>query len=168
MLIRAETPEDQAAIRNVNELAFAQPNEANLVDALRVNCPDHISLVAEVDGSIVGHVFFSPVQIGEMQTENAALGLGPLAVLPAFQNQGIGSQLVTFGLDVCRALGTEIVVVLGHPNYYPRFGFTVARESGLTCEYPVPDEAFMVAELKDGSLSDRHGLVRYRPEFNSV
>jgi putative acetyltransferase len=88
-----------------------------------------------------------------------------MAVLPEYQRRGIGSQLVKAGLDACRAAGYDIIVVLGHPTYYPRFGFVVASTRGLTCEYPVPAEAFMVVELRAGTLGRAHGLVRYRPEF---
>lgn len=166
--IRAETPEDYAAVREVNEEAFGGRGEADLVDALRKNARPYLSLVAELERRIVGHIFFSPVKIEAETDAPAAFGLAPMAVLPEFQKRGIGLKLVRTGLEECRRLGHQVVVVLGHPGYYPRFGFVPARQKGLRCEYPVPDEAFMVLELKEGALSGRAGLVRYNPEFGKV
>lgn len=168
MIIRAETSEDFSAVRQVNERAFGRPGEADLVDALRKSGEPCISLVAETDGRIVGHIFFSPVLIESEVSTSTAVGLAPMAVLPEFQNQGIGSELVRRGLEDCLRLGHEVVVVLGHPEYYPRFGFVAASQKGLSCEYPVPDEVFMVAELRAGALAGRKGLVKYRPEFSNV
>ena len=168
MNIRAESTDDYAAVRQVNERAFGQPNEADLVDALRRRVEPSISLVAVVDEQIVGHIFFSTVRIESEATTFTALGLAPMAVLPEFQNQGVGSELVRRGLEECRRLGHEIVVVLGHPEYYPRFGFVPASRKNLSCEYPVPDEVFMALELSEGALAGRRGLVKYSPEFGSV
>jgi putative acetyltransferase len=165
--IRAETAADIPAVRRVNELAFGQPNEADLVDKLRAAAHPHISLVAASQGQVVGHIFFSPVTIKAADSESVILGLAPMAVLPEYQNQGIGSQLVREGLQECQRIGCDVVIVLGHPEYYPRFGFLPASQKGLRCEYPVPDEVFMVAELKPNALSAR-GLVKYCPEFGGV
>ena len=166
--IRAEGEGDWDAVRKINELAFKQPNEANLVEALRAKASPFISLVA-VDGKeVVGHIFFSPVTIQAEEDSFTALGLAPMAVLPERQNQGIGSLLVREGLKECKRIGENVVVVLGHPDYYPRFGFVVAKEKGLSCEYPVPDEVFMVAELTPNALNGRKGLVVYHPEFKNV
>lgn len=168
VVIRPETAEDSRAVRLVNEQAFARPNEADLVAALRTNAAPIISLVAEGDGRVVGHIFFSPVQVEAADGVFEAMGLGPMAVLPTYQGQGIGSALVRAGLAACRDAGHEVVVVLGHPGFYPRFGFTPARPKGITSEYNVPDDVFMVAELRAGALAGRGGRVKYRPEFNSV
>ena len=168
LIIRAETEADHPAVHEVNERAFGRAGEAELVNALRRNAQPQISLVAELDGRVVGHIFFSPVSIESEASRFTALGLAPMAVLPEFQNQSIGSQLVRRGLEACRSMGHDVVVVLGHPGYYPRFGFVTAKQKGLSCEYTVPDEAFMVAELKEGALADRRGVVKYRPEFSSV
>lgn len=168
MNIRAERPEDYSAVRRVNERAFGREGEAELVDALRKSSEPYISLVAEMGQRLVGHIFFSPIQIESEESAPAALGLGPMAVLPEFQNQGIGSELVRRGLAECRRMGQEVVVVLGHPEYYPRFGFLPASRKGLSCEYTVPDEAFMALELREGALSGRKALVRYSPEFGRV
>ena len=166
--IRAEKPEDHESVRRVNELAFGRRNEADLVDALRANAHPYVSLVAIIDEQVVGHIFFSPVSIEAETGAFAAMGLAPMAVLPERQNQGIGSKLVREGLEECKRIGEEIVVVLGHPNYYPRFGFMPASRKGLRSEYDVPDEAFMVAELAEGVLGGRHGLVKYHPEFRKA
>src|SRR5205807_8756724 len=158
---RAETADDIPAIRRVNQLAFGQPLEANLVDALRTAAHPHISLVAATRGQVVGHIFFSPVTLDTADPDSTILGLAPMAVLPEYQKQGIGSQLVQEGLKECRRIGCDVVVVLGHPEYYPRFGFAPASQKGLRCEYPVPDEVFMAIELKPNALP-RHGLVKSR------
>ena len=166
--VRTEKAEDIPAVRRINELAFSRADEAALVDALRAAAQPHVSLVAVENGQIVGHIFFSPVSIESETSDFAAMGLAPMAVLPERQNQGIGSLLVREGLKECRHLGCDAVVVLGHPQYYPRFEFVPASQKGLNCEYPVPDEVFMVIELKPNALSGRQGLVKYRPEFNEV
>ena len=166
--IREETPADFQAVRRVNELAFGRPEEAALVEALRTSAEGYVSLVAEVGGQVVGHIFFSPVTVGEEGPPFAALGLAPMAVLPEWQRRGVGSLLVREGLKECLRAGYKVVVVLGHPEFYPRFGFVKAASRGLSCEYDAPEEAFMVAELEPGALGGRRGVVRYRPEFGSV
>lgn len=166
--IRAESAEHHAAIRRVVELAFGEPNEAELVDALRKHAHPHISLVALIDSEVVGHILFSPVSIESEGDAFAAMGLAPMAVLPDYQNKGIGTELVWAGLRECKLLGHEVVVVLGHPEYYPRFGFVPAAKKGIRSEYDVPDEVFMVAELTPGALRGRKGLVKYHSEFSKV
>jgi putative acetyltransferase len=166
--IRQETKEDRAAVHHVNEVAFGRVGEAALVDALREVAHPHISLVATLDDQVVGHIFFSPVSIESDDSVLTALGLAPMAVLPEYQSQGIGSALVREGLKECQRIGHNIVVVLGHPEYYPRFGFIPAIQKGLRCEYQVPDEAFMVLELIPDALKGRRGLVKYHPAFSSV
>jgi putative acetyltransferase len=167
-IIRAETAADVEAVHRVNELAFGRSAEANLVDALRFSVQPIISLVAILDDQVVGHILFSPVTIESEAEVFAAMGLAPVAVRPDYQNRGVGAALIRSGLAECRRLGHEIVVVLGHPAYYPRFGFVTASTLGIRCEFDVPDEAYMVAELTPGALRGRRGVVHYRPEFQGV
>ena len=166
-IVRPERPEDVPGIRHVNESAFETPTEAALVDALRQQAQPTISLVALSGDVIVGHIMFSPVVVSS-PPDMHVLGLAPMAVLPMWQRQGIGSSLVQAGLEACRRRGAVAVVVLGHPEYYPRFGFTPASQFGLTSEYDVPDEVFMAIELTPGALRATTGTVRYHPAFASV
>lgn len=168
VMIRTETIEDQDEIRLVTRLAFGRNNEATLVDSLRMNARPFISLVALVDDQVVGHISFSPVSIESPRGSFNAIGLAPLSVRPECQNQSIGSKLVREGLNRCARIGETNVVVLGHPNYYPRFGFVPASQKGLRCEYDVADEVFMVLELAPNSLAGRTGLVKYHPDFSKV
>lgn len=168
MIVRQERPEDVAGIRRVNVQAFGQPAEADIVDLLRARGKVILSLVAAQGDLIVGHILFSPVMIESEGGLFTAVGLAPMAVLPELQKQGIGSQLVKHGLEQCRQTGHDCVVVLGHAEYYPRFGFVPASRYGITCEYDVPDEVFMALELREGALKDRTGIAKYQPEFNEV
>ena len=168
LTIRPERPKDFSAVFTILYRAFGRPEEAELVEKLRSVADPQISLVAELDGQVVGHIFFSPVTIEDENLSFVAFGLAPMAVLPELQNRGIGSQLVRVGLDTARKSGHTIVVVLGHPDYYPRFGFEVASRKGLCCEFPAPDEAFMVIELEPGALRGRSGIVKYLPAFSAV
>jgi putative acetyltransferase len=165
--IRPETPDDIAAIRDVNERAFGAPAEAHLVDRLRAANKAVVSLVAQRGGQIVGHILFSPISVTNAPPAFRGLGLAPMSVLPEFQRAGIGSQLVRHGLAACQRAGCDIVVVLGHVQYYTRFGFSKAKDRGLENEYQVED-AFMVLELKAGVLRTIGGLVRFAPEFREA
>lgn len=168
--VRAEAAEDISAIRKLNKKAFKGNDESKLIDAIRESdgfIPG-LSLAAEKDGKIVGHILFSPVKIKGPSGAAPALALAPMAVLPAFQNQGIGTELVKRGLDECRKLGHKIVVVVGHAGYYPRFGFVKAGEKGLQLPFEAPDEIFMVIELVPGALSEVNGTVEYPPAFHAV
>jgi putative acetyltransferase len=168
--IRPETAEDYAAVHEVNALAFVREVEARLVEALR-RMPDFIpelSLVAVEGGRVVGHILFSPLVIETKDGAFPALALAVLAVRPEFQRQGIGSALVRDGLERCRSLGHRIVVVIGHPEYYPRFGFSPARARGLEVPFPVPDEAFLALELVPGALDGVAGMVKYPPPFSEA
>ncbi len=166
MEVRAEKPEDIDAVRQVNVAAFGRENEADLVDQLR-GVASTFSFVAVESEQIVGHIFFSPVEVeGESADDLLILGLAPVAVLPDCQRQGIGSLLIQYSLEECARLGFQAVVVLGYPEYYPRFGFTPAKKKGLKCEYTVSDEAFMVLELESRALKGCVGTVKYRSEFN--
>lgn len=168
VIIRSEESTDYPTVREVNEQAFEGSTEASLVEALRLEADPYISLVAVKNGEVIGHIFFSPVSIENPGEIGLALGLAPMAVKPEHQREGIGSLLVTQGLKECELLGAEIVVVLGHRDYYPRFGFRPAAEVGLTCEYDVAPEEFMVLELKEGVLPSVSGLVRYHQAFSTI
>ena len=165
--IREERKEDFEGVRRVNEAAFGQAVEADLIDALRADGAVTVSLVAEVKGQIVGHILFSPVTV-QGANDLRAVGLGPMAVLPSHQRRGIGSLLVKQGLENCRRAGIQAVVVLGHPDYYPRFGFRRASAWGLRCEFDAPDEAFLAIELTPNALSGRAGMVGYHPAFKAI
>ena len=167
-IIRLERPDDSSQIRRVNELAFGQPAEADIVDNLRRVCAESLSLVAEEDDTtIVGHILFTPVVVeGGLLP---GMGLGPMAVLPDRQRQGIGSQLVRRGLEILRERGCPFVVVVGHPEYYPRFGFEPASKHRLVSQWKgVPDAAFMVLALDVHALAGVFGVARYRQEFDEV
>ena len=160
-----ERPGDAHAIRLVLEEAFGQSIEADLVDALRRRGALTLSMVALREDEVVGHILFSPVTIESAGSRFSAIALGPMAVLPPYQGKGIGSQLVRIGLEQCREAGHEIVFVLGYPDFYGRFGFVSTKHRGLHCEFDVPDDVFMVMELRQGALAGRGGLVKYQPEF---
>ena len=168
LIIRPETPEDAAAIRYANEEAFGGTAEADIVEKFRSRQAFTLSFVAAQVDQIVGHILFSPVTIESENLSFAAVGLGPMAVLPSHQRRGIGSQLVRAGLEECRRLGHEIVVVLGHPDYYPRFGFVLGKTKGIDCEFEAPDEAWMVLELREGALAGKSGAVKFQPEFHEA
>lgn len=165
---RAEQIGDEAPIRGLNEQAFGQPNEANLVAALRERGAVVLSMVATDNDQVVAHVLFTEAIVTEANSQFKALGLGPMAVLPSYQRRGIGSALLKYALDKCRGLDYDAVVVIGHPEFYPRFGFVPARWKGIRCEFDVPDEAFMVLELREDALAGRTGIVKYQPEFLEV
>jgi putative acetyltransferase len=166
--IREERQGDEAAIRRVNEVAFGRPGEAGVVDALRAAGQATLSFVAEQAGEIVGHILFSPVEVRREDDAGwRAVALGPMAVLPGRQGEGIGSALVREGLARCRALGEAVVFVLGHPGFYTRYGFVPASRYGIDSEYGGGD-AFMVAVLEEGALQGRQGAVFYAPAFRDV
>jgi putative acetyltransferase len=166
--IRKEQPTDIEAIYQVNHLTFGQLVEPELVNRLRQSGGLSLSLVAVVNEQIVGHLAFSPVTIESHGIYQQAVGLAPIAVLPSFQRQGIGSLLVTKGIEEMAKLDYALVIVLGHPEYYPRFGFVPTKPYNLTWEREAPEEAFMVKELKPGILSQVKGIVKFHPEFDKL
>jgi putative acetyltransferase len=167
MLIRAEKENDRDAVYTVNASAFESPSEANLVDALLEQVQPVVSLVAENNGEVVGHIMFSPVSLSGYP-DLKVMGLAPMAVAPEHQRKGIGSALVRAGLEQCKQLGFAAVVVLGHPEYYPRFGFLPSSRFGIDSEYEVPEEVFMAMELQPGTLSGKTGRVKYHAAFSNV
>jgi putative acetyltransferase len=135
---------------------------------LRTACPDRLSLVAERDGGIVGHILFTPVEIDAAAGVLRGYGLAPVAVRTAWQRRGIGSALVAEGVRRLRDAGVPYLIVLGHPEYYPRFGFEPASRHGVRCQWPgVPDEAFMLLVLDPVVTTQLAGIARYRPEFDA-
>jgi putative acetyltransferase len=162
--IRHETAADAGAIREVVRRAFGRDDEASLVDALRADSYSRFSLVAEVDDEVVGHVLFSELLIQSESSITSALALAPVAVLPERQRQGIGSELIRRGLETCRAQSHGIVVVLGHPQFYQRFGFSSALAAGLHCAFS-GKPSFMALELVAGALAGLSGKVAYPPPF---
>ena len=166
MEVRPERADDHAAIREVNRLAFGREAEGRLVDALRAGGYARLSMVAEDEGRIVGHILFSELPIVTQRGEIEALALAPMAVVPRRQRRGIGSLLVREGLRACADLGYRIIIVVGHPGYYPRFGFSAKLAERL--ESPYSGEAFMALEVSPGALDDVAGEVKYPAPFQDV
>ncbi|GAB3833279.1 GNAT family N-acetyltransferase [Hymenobacter jeollabukensis] len=172
LLIRPETPADYPAVATLLRAAFPGPGEAHLVEQLRRR-PDYtpeLALVATLGGEVVGHILLTPIDIESVEggASRPSLALAPVAVQPAQQRRGIGAELVEAGLAAGRSRGHESVILLGHPAYYPRFGFAPASLWGVRAPFEVPDKAFMALELRPGALARAAGTVRYPPEFASV
>jgi putative acetyltransferase len=163
--IREERPADVAAVREVNRRAFEQERESNIVDALRANGGALLSLVATIDDQVVGHVMYSRVSVGDMVNGAA---LGPMAVLPEHQRQGIGTRLIDTGNQKIKDAGYPFIIVVGHAEYYPRFGFRPAGKYGIKCEWDVPEEVFMVLMLDAAKMQGVAGLAKYRDEFSTI
>ncbi|MCK5804717.1 MAG: N-acetyltransferase [Lentisphaeria bacterium] len=169
IIIRPEQPDDMGTVHALNEMAFGQPAEAAIVDAIRTACPDVLSLVAVDDSQVVGHIFFSPVFVSGESSSARGMGLAPMAVLPECQRQGIGSLLVHAGIDAMRERDCPFIIVLGHPEYYPRFAFSPASQHDISCQWDgIPDEAFMVLILDDDAMAGVSGVARYRDEFDQA
>lgn len=171
IVVRPETSKDHAAVDRLLSMAFGQQAEAQLVAGLR-EVQGAASLVAEQSGSLVGHIMFSPVRLlKDSGAEHSVQvsGLAPMAVLPSHQRQGVGSTLIQEGLNHCRSRGDVACVLLGHPDYYPRFGFVPARSTfGIRSTYDVPDSAFMALELVDDALKGKRGTIHYHRCFDSL
>ncbi|HRZ87737.1 MAG TPA: N-acetyltransferase [bacterium] len=167
--VRPENPQDITRVRQINESAFETLAEAYIVDAVRRDCPDAISLVAEDAGAVVGQILFSPAAIESAGRNVVGMGLGPVAVLPERQRQGIGSKLISRGLEILRERGCPFVVVLGYPEYYSRFGFERASQHGLSCQWEgVPDDIFLVMVTDPAAMKGVSGAIRYRDEFDAA
>jgi len=164
IILRGAQPADAAALHALLAQAFGRESEALLVERLQAY-PDTVVLLAEADGELAGCLVFSAVSHAGHQR---LAGLGPMAIAPFWQGQGIGTLLMQRGLGDCAAAGIDAVVVLGHPDYYRRFGFRPAQERGLRCRWVVPEDAFMVLELRPGALAGLRGQLDYRPEFDEV
>lgn len=168
--IRTESERDYPQIKNIHDNAFGQENEGNLIEKLRKNknYVNAISLVAETNDKLVGHILFFPIQIINNERSHESLALAPMAVLPAYQNKGIGSELVESGLELARNKGYKSVIVLGHRDYYPKFGFEMAKNWNIKGPFDVPNENFMAIELVENGLNYVSGTVKYPDEFNEV
>jgi putative acetyltransferase len=162
--IRPERPDDVTSIRDVNDRAFGRPQEGRLVDVLRANDGVLLSLVAVRDSRLVGHILYSPAHIGSV----VGVGLGPMAVVPECQRQGIGGELIRAGTQRMADAGHPFVVVLGHPEFYGRFGFRPASARGVRCAWDVADAAFMLLVLDERRMLSVSGLAEYRDEFSTV
>ena len=169
MIIRQEKPEDINDIHALNKSAFGQAQEADIVDTLRNNCAGLLSLVARENGRLFGHILFSPAEIVGIHGAIKGMGLAPMAVLPEMQRQGIGAQLVKNGIEELKRIRCPFIIVLGHPEYYPRFGFERASLYGITCQWEgIPDDAFMILWLDRSNAGQISGLAKYREEFNEA
>ena len=169
--VRHERPHDFDAVRRVNELAFGRAGEADLVERLRGGARG-VSMVAQQRdaGEVVGHALFTVATIRLPEREIVGAALGPVAVLPKFQRNGIGAALIRAGIDEIEQRGDPFVIVLGHPQYYPRFGFEPAgSRHGVRCKWDVPDDVFMIRIFKPSMMQDvRGGLAVYSREFDDV
>ncbi len=167
MLIRDEIEGDWGAVYAINVAAFESSAEAGLVDSLREQAQPYVSLVAEEDGVVIGHIMFSPVSLSG-HADLQVIGLAPMSVTPERQREGIGSALVRAGLERCKEMGFVAAVVLGHPDYYPRFGFQPSSRFGIDSEYDVPEEVFMAMELQPGALDEKSGRASYHSAFGDL
>lgn len=165
--VRPEAMEDIPAIRIIEEAAFERLAEANLVDLCRERGNAALSLVAVEADRIMGHILFTPVKLDPPHPGWNGLGIGPVAVLPEFQRRGIGSRLMTIGLEICRQHGYDFIVLIGDPAYYCHFGFIPGREFGLSSDYGDGDE-FQVREMTPGVLRGANAVVKYVPEFKEI
>ena len=168
--LRPETNKDFASIAWVNDLAFKRKAEGKLINELRKldNFDSRLSIVAEVDGEIIGHILFTPVAIINDGKDYKTLTLAPMSIIPDFQNRSVGKLLVIYGLQIAKEAGYESVVVLGHPSYYPKLGFKPALKWNIIAPFPAPDDAFMAIELFPGSLDNVSGKVIFPSAFDEV
>jgi putative acetyltransferase len=167
IVIREERPEDRGEVRLINEAAFGRREEAQIVEELHDSCGNLLSLVATAGDRSVGHILFSPVALEGPKSLPDGMGLAPMAVLPEYQGQGIGSRLVREGLGRLQRASIPFVIVVGHPSFYSRFGFRPASRYGIRCQWPnVPDAAFMILVFDEAALEGVSGVARYREEFD--
>lgn len=170
MLIRPEQPQDIDAITEVNQLAFEREEEANLVIQLRDQATPYLSMVAQTDDhQIVGHIFYSPATIQTADGNVAGMGLAPMSVHPDHQQQGVGKQLLKHSLDQIAQMKAPYVIVLGHADYYPQFGFVPASLRNIHCQWMgIPDEVFMILILDPTIMQPVSGTAFYHPTFNKI
>ena len=170
LIIRPERKEDYPRITEINKLAFKQENEGRLVENLRKNTEfiPELSLVAQEDNEVVGHILFFPIKIIDDKLIHTSLSLAPMSVHPSRQKKGIGSALVRQGLKAAKEKGFKSVIVVGHANYYPRFGFKPAAGWNIKAPFEVPEDVFMAIELTENGLKNIAGTVKYHDEFNEI
>lgn len=169
IIIREESKNDLIAIKQINDKAFGQPEEGKVIDKLRESDSQVLSLVAEIDNNIVGHIFYSTAVLKGNNERIAGMGLAPMAVLPEYQNQGIGKLLINESLNIIKKKPVPFIIVLGHEDYYPKFGFEVASKYNIKCQWDgVPNEAFMIMILDKEKMSNVHGVAKYRDEWNEA
>ena len=169
--IRKETQSDYTDVYNLNKVAFKQDAESKLIELLRKSSAfiPELSIVAIIDNNIVGHILFTKIIIkAENGTEYNSLALAPMSVIPKYQAKGIGGQLIKHGLNTAKRLGFESVIVLGHKDYYPKFGFKAASQWNIKAPLDVPDNVFMAIELVENGLRGISGVVKYPKEFEEV
>ncbi|MBC35759.1 MAG: GNAT family N-acetyltransferase [Bacteroidetes bacterium] len=168
--LRSAKDTDYQSIYEINDLAFGQNSESNLIALLRQNKEfiSELSIVAEMDNELVGHILFSKISIKNEDKQFESLALAPMAVRPSFQNLGVGVKLVLYGITEAKRLGFTSLIVLGHEKYYPKFGFKSASLWKIKAPFDVPDSVFMALELKEGALKDVFGTVCYPKEFNMI
>jgi putative acetyltransferase len=166
MLIRDEEDKDRGAVDELVAAEFDTGAEADFVGRLREGPPPVVSLVAEEESGVVGHILLAPVPL-EGNPDARLMGLGSLAVVPEHQGKGIGSALMREGLERCRALGSDGVVALGPGGYYSRFGFVPAARFGIRFRHALPEDAFLAMELKRGALQGKSGTVNYLAPLRS-
>jgi putative acetyltransferase len=167
IVIRAETESDYSKITEINDRAFKGNTEGKLIENLRKKKEyiAELSLVAEYNNQLVGHILFFPLFIIGENKRSLTLALAPMSVLPEYQNKGIGSKLIKEGLKIAKKLGFESVNVLGHPEYYPKFGFKKASTWNIKSPFDAPDDAFMAIELVENALLNVSGMVEYPKEY---
>ncbi len=169
MKIRLENKNDFNAIRLVNDKAFGQPQEGNVIHKLRGSDPQVLSFVAEINSQVVGHIFYSTAKIVCDNKEIVGLGLAPMAVLPEYQKQGIGKMLIKESISAITKKNIPFIIVLGHADYYPKCGFEKASKHAISCQWNgIPDEAFMIMILDKEKMSGIHGVAKYRAEWNEA
>lgn len=167
--IRKENKNDHATIKQINDAAFGQHQEGNVVGKLRKLDPNALSLVADVDGKLVGHIFYSTAEIDYNNKKIVGMGLAPVAVLPEYQRQGIGKKLITESINMLLNQNIPFIIVLGHEEYYPKFGFEIASKYGIKCQWEdVPDEAFMIMIIDSDIMKNINGVAKYRDEWNEA
>jgi putative acetyltransferase len=167
LCIRPERPDDYVIITEINDAAFGGKTEGILVEKLRATKEfvRALSLVAELDGTPVGHILFYPVTINSGETRYPTLALAPMSIIPEYQKKKIGSTLVIAGLKRAQELGYRSVIVLGHPDFYRKFAFKTASDWGITPPFEAPDSAFMALEIVLGELEGKAGIVEYPSAF---